>query len=373
MSDQLPATADHPHARAVLTAALPPSTSASHAYLFHGPAGVGKRETARAFAAALLSDGAKDPANARRRVQDGVHPDLGWVRPSGAAEMLRGDVDEAVVAAAQRTPFESRRRVFVIERVETMNDQAANRMLKTLEEPPPFVHLILLTNRLEHVMPTILSRCQKVRFESLPPDRLAEKLGRHGIVPDTATACARLALGDAERALELALGEGPAIRARAEAFARSVIAGDVRARPWDGVLEAATERADQAAKEVETKLLEDLDLLPVKEQSKAKKDAAEAAKRAQRRARTQSIELALQLSGLYLRDVAVTVDGAPDLVHHSDRAQQVGDDAERFKSAHALRQAVADVDDTRFALREVNATPELALEALAFGLLRTLA
>ena len=66
-----------------------------------------------------------------------MHPDLTWVAPSGAAEMLVADIEEPVVAAATRTPFEARRRVFVIERAETMNDQAANRMLKTLEEPPP--------------------------------------------------------------------------------------------------------------------------------------------------------------------------------------------------------------------------------------------
>src|SRR3954452_11904235 len=111
----------HPHARAVLAAAIPPEGHPSHAYLFHGPAGAGKREAARAFAAELLADGAADPTNARRRVLDGVHPDLTWVRPSGAAEMLVADIDEPVVAAVTHTPFEARRRVFVIERADTLN------------------------------------------------------------------------------------------------------------------------------------------------------------------------------------------------------------------------------------------------------------
>jgi DNA polymerase-3 subunit delta' len=70
----------HPHARAVLRAALPPDGAPSHAYLFHGPAGAGKREAARAFAAELLAEGAADPASARRRAIVGVHPDLTWVR-----------------------------------------------------------------------------------------------------------------------------------------------------------------------------------------------------------------------------------------------------------------------------------------------------
>ena len=82
----------------------------------------------------------------------GSHPDLTWVTPSGAAEMLVADVAEPVVAAAARTPFESARRVFVIEEAHTLNDQAANRMLKTLEEPPDFVHLLLLTDRPHEVL-----------------------------------------------------------------------------------------------------------------------------------------------------------------------------------------------------------------------------
>src|SRR4051794_31608833 len=101
----LPGLERHPHARAVLRLDTP-----SHAYLFHGPAGAGKREVARAFAAELLADGASDPDNARERVHHGVHPDLTWVTPSGATEMLAGDIDEPVGTSATRTPFETRRR-----------------------------------------------------------------------------------------------------------------------------------------------------------------------------------------------------------------------------------------------------------------------
>src|SRR4051794_35585808 len=122
-------TERHPHARAVLSAALPPEGSPSHAYLFHGPAGAGKRAVARAFAAALLAEGAPDRASVERRVEHGAHPDLTWVTPSGAAEMLVSDIDQPVVAAASRTPFEARRRVFVLERAETMSEQVANKML----------------------------------------------------------------------------------------------------------------------------------------------------------------------------------------------------------------------------------------------------
>src|SRR5215211_1908772 len=97
----LAALEPHPHALAVLGAAV--SGRPSHAYLLHGPAGSGKREAARAVAAELLSRGAPDPDGARTRAAHGAHPDLTWVTPSGAHEMLRRDVGDAVVAASAHT------------------------------------------------------------------------------------------------------------------------------------------------------------------------------------------------------------------------------------------------------------------------------
>jgi DNA polymerase-3 subunit delta' len=166
----------HPHARAVIGPALAPGGRASHAYLFHGPAGSGKRTAARALAAELLAAGSANPESARARARSGAHPDLTWVRPSGAHEMLVADIDGPVVGAASKTPFEAACRVFVIERADTLNDEGANRMLKTLEEPASFVHLILLTDRLVEVLPTIVSRCQLVRFEASSADEIAARL-----------------------------------------------------------------------------------------------------------------------------------------------------------------------------------------------------
>src|ERR671915_701686 len=195
MSTVLAGTDDHPQARIVLSTAL--EAGASHAYLFHGPAGTGKRTVARAFAAELLAFGAEEAEAVRRRVAHGAHPDLTWVRPSGAHVMRVEDVDGPVVSAATRTPFEARRRVFVLERVDTMNDEVANRLLKTLEEPASFVHLILLTDALGRVLETVVSRCQLVRFDPLPAERIAALLEADGVPPQRAVACGRLALGNA--------------------------------------------------------------------------------------------------------------------------------------------------------------------------------
>jgi DNA polymerase III subunit delta' len=364
----LPGTERHPHARAVLGAALPPEGTPSHAYLFHGPAGAGKAAAARAFAAELLADGAADPDNVRARVEHGVHPDLTWVTPSGAAEMLVSDIDEPVVAAAARTPFEARRRVFVIERAETMNDQAANRMLKTLEEPAPFAHLLLLTARPGDVLPTISSRCQHVRFDAPAPEQIAADLERHGVAPDTALACARLALGDAERALRLALGEGPALRAGAQSLARAALRDELAGAPWTAILAQAKRAGDAAQAAVEQRVAGELEFLPTRDRRRAEREGAEAAKRSWRRARLQALDEGLSLVGLWLRDVACVVDGAPELAHAVDRIDELRADAEG-RSAHRLRAGVALVDETRFAL-SLYVSDELALEALASRLAR---
>jgi len=360
----LAGTERHPHARAVLTAALPPDGRPSHAYLFHGPAGAGKRAVARAFAAELLAEGAADPDNARERVQHGVHPDLTWVTPSGAQEMLVGDIDEPVVASASRTPFEARRRVFVIERAETMNEQSQNKMLKTLEEPASFAHLILLSSRPGKLLPTISSRCQLVRFDAPEPEAIAERLVADlGLDPAAADAAARLGLGDADRA-RTASG----LRGHAEAYARAALRGDLSERPWMAMLAEARKEGDRAQAAIEERVAAELELLPKRDRRRAEREGAEAAKRAQRRARMAALDQGLELAGLWFRDVACVADGAADLVHATDRLGALEEDA-KGRSAHRLWSAVALVDESRAAFI-LYPNEELLLEALGSRLAR---
>lgn len=354
----LPGTERHPHAAAVLAG------EPSHAYLFLGPAGSGKAAVAREFAARLLSEGATDPDAAAARVRSGAHPDLTWVAPTSSAGLLRGDVDEAVVAAAARTPFESRRRVFVIEQADTLNDQAANRMLKTLEEPPPYAHLILLTARPGKVLPTIASRCQQVRFSPPTVDELAADLGRRGIGPEQAAACARLSLGDGTRAIALALGDGPALRHDAERFARACLEDALAGQPWQKVLERSRDAGQRALAAVEAETAEQLEFVPKKERKKVEREGAERGKRAQRRAGTAALDQGLELIGLWLRDVACVVDVAEELVHNVDRLDALREDAEG-RSSGAIRVAQAHVEETRRRL-DLNVSEELALEQLAY-------
>jgi DNA polymerase-3 subunit delta' len=369
-ADQLLGAIDaHPHARAVLLPALPPAGTPSHAYLFHGPAGTGKRTAARAFAAALLADGARDPATVLERVARGVHPDLTWVTPSGASEVLVSDIDEPVVAAATRTPFESTRRVFVIEAAGTMNDQAANRMLKTLEEPPPFAHLILLAEHREDVLATIASRCQQVRFDPLSSERVEQRIrmsGGDAVEPLRAGACARLAAGDARLAERLASEEGVSLRACAEGFVRSAIDGRNGERRWMELLAAAKTAGADAGASATERLRQEAEMLPSRERRKHEREGAEEVRRSERRARTATLDLGLRLAELWLRDMWCLAAGAAELVFAVDRRSELASDAEGHDAA-ALLGGVELVRDTRLRL-PLNVSEELALEALAYRL-----
>ena len=360
----LPGIEAHPHARAILAPALGERGKASHAYLFHGPPGTGKRATAQAFAAALLADGAEQAEGVRERIARGTHPDLTWVKPSGAAEMLVSDIEEPVVAAATRTPFESAKRVFVLEGAETMNDQAANRLLKTLEEPADHVHLLLLTDRREDVLATIVSRCQQVRFDPLPPERIAA--GLTDVEPERAAACARLALGDASLAARLAGEQGAPLRAAAEGFARGALAAASGERRWLAMLEAAKAAGAQAGERQQASMAEGLELVPSKERKKVEREGLEARKRGERRARTQALESMLRLAELWLRDVLCVCEGASELIYAVDRRSELEADA-AGRDPVGVREAIEAIQDTRLRLA-LNVSEELALEALAYRL-----
>ena len=360
----------HPHARAVLEPSLLGERRLSHAYLFYGPAGAGKRAAARAVAAELLAAGSPSAESARARVMTGAHPDLTWVIPSGAHEVLVSDIDEPVVAAASRTPFESDRRVFVIERADELGDEAANRMLKTLEEPASFVHMILLTDRLTEVLPTISSRCQLVRFDAPRIEDVAGAVETLGVERATALACARLALGDSERARMLAREEGRALRLAGERLARAALHEEAGARrPWIDLLAVVRGAGEAVSEDLKIKAAADLELYPRKEQRRIETEWSERIRRVRRRAETQALDLGLQVVALWFADLAALAWGAEDLVRASDRAEELA--ADHGADPIRLLEAIELVEETRRRF-QLNVSEELACEALAYRLERLL-
>jgi DNA polymerase-3 subunit delta' len=293
------------------------------------------------------------------------------VVPSGAHEILVSDIDEPVVAAASKTPFESERRVFVIERVDELGDEAANRMLKTLEEPASFVHLILLTERLGDVLPTIQSRCQLVRFNAPNIERVAAELEKLGQTAATARACARLSLGDAGRARELALPEGAALRGAAEAFARSALSGETgKSKPWAELLQSVRARGEAVRTELEARAAAEVELHARKDRKRVQTEWGERIRRVRRRTETAALDLGLQLVALWYADLACLEWGAADLVRNCDRTEELT--ADDGRDPQRLREAVDLVEDTRVRFK-LNVSEELACEALAYRLERTLA
>jgi len=342
----LRSTEHQPRARVALDAAL--KAGPSHAYLFRGPRGAGKRAAARAFAAEILAGAADDPEDARRRalLDPSPHPDLVWLAPKGAQHLVE-EVREQVIRAAAYRPYEGGKRVFVIEAAEAMRDESQNALLKTLEEPPGFVHLVLLSSEPAALLETIVSRCQPIDFAALPAEAVEAALDGE---PAEVAAAARLSGGDVELARLLLSERGRGLRARAVSMDWSATLKEAEAAGEDA--EAAAREALEAEREAGLK--------------RSARDITDAAKRAGRRRRTELLDLGLALTAAWFRDLAATAAGAEQVAHNRDRLAELRSRADGLDPA-AARRAAELVQDTRRRL-DLNVSEELALEALSFRL-----
>lgn len=185
-----------------------------HGYLFVGPEGVGKFETALSFAR-ILDCEKREPTtfaeacgtcpSCRKFANDLQHPDLHVVLPQGNVNKFVkiGQVREIQKAATTR-PYEARYQIVIIDDVHLMTDEAANALLKTLEEPPDTMHLFLVTDQPQSLLDTIRSRCQTIRFGALPHEVVARILA--DVVDEAPTVD--------ELTIAAAFGEGSVGRAR---------------------------------------------------------------------------------------------------------------------------------------------------------------
>jgi len=329
----------------------------AHAYLFHGPPGVGKRTAALAFAAALIADGGG-------RVERRAHPDLYVVEPVG--DQIRIDDVRALRHDLHMRPFEADRRVYVLFSADTMNEDAADALLKDLEEPPPYAVIVLVADDLGPLPETIRSRCQLVPFRRLSERAIRDEVAARapGLSAEETTSLARVAAGRLDRVTRLLDPAAQRRRAGLLEVARSVYADPEfdPAQAAQQVLEGIRERG-QAAKEGAEREVETLDL-PARE-------AEQRVRRVQRGAERDELLASLEELAAWYRDLVASAVGAEGALVHADRAVELAADGTTGRLAGAER-ACELVREAWRALEEFNLSPGLALEALFVRLRREL-
>ncbi len=183
----------------------------AHAYLFFGPSGIGKKRSALEFAKSLNCEnkGSEDNCgvcNSCNKIEKGLHPDCFILEPSKSSsnakeETIRIDDIRNLQKKLNYLPYEGEFKVAIVDDAEKMNLQAANSFLKTLEEPPRSTLIILVSSNHYQLLPTIVSRCQGVKFSPLPLKALVQILSqKEDIAPEEIEIRARHAGGTLERA-----------------------------------------------------------------------------------------------------------------------------------------------------------------------------
>ncbi len=253
---------------------------------------------------------------AENRALRGLHPDLDEVYPEGQFTTI-GQVREVVRRAASR-PFEGARRVFIL-RADTFNVQAANALLKTLEEPEGGAVFILLAASREEVLPTVASRAQLLRFDPVPLVEVSSFLMRRGHAEDAARLAAALGRGSVGLALRYA--EEEESRELREDVVRAGFSFDASFEERYGAGEAIVARAEKVGEAREKAYLAKFEDVEEASGGRVDRRAREAAKRLRRAARDGAVAEALGLLALLYRDVAVVAAGAAELTVNADRLE----------------------------------------------------
>jgi DNA polymerase III subunit delta' len=336
-------------AKALLRAAL--TEGPAHAYVFHGPKGVGKRRAAVAFAAELLGD--------RERVIRGAHPDLYVVEPLG--DQIRIDPIRALRRDLHMRPFEADRRVYLVFGADLLNEDAADALLKDLEEPPPYAVIVLVADDVGPLAPTVRSRCQHVPFRRLSQRAIKAHLSSRGIAGDKLEALARVAGGRLDRAERLLDAEAEERRTQVIALARSVyLAPEFDPSAASQIVtQLAQTRGAEARAAAEAEALGE----------ETARELEQRVRRAARGAERDEILEALDVLSSWYRDLMVVGQGAEGAVLNSDRLAELSEDgAGRNVQAERAAETVRDV----WRSFEFNIQPGLALEALFVRLRREL-
>jgi DNA polymerase-3 subunit delta' len=293
-----------------------------------------------------------------------VHPDLYELDALG--EMIRIDAVRELRRDLHMRPFEADRRVYLILSADQMNEDAADALLKDLEEPPPYAVMVLVADDLGPIPETIRSRCQLVPFRRLSERAVREAVQRRAphLDGEQQVALARVSAGRLDRLDRLLDTEAAARRAVLLDQARDVYRADAfdPAAAAAALLETARLRG-AGARAVEEAKVEALDLTA--------REAEQQVRRAQRGAEREELLAQLEELAAWYRDLVVVAVGADSAAIHVDRLDDLRADASRERMLGAERAAEA-VRDAWRRLEEFNLAPQLALEALFVELNREL-
>lgn len=361
MADAFERILGQPQVRAFLRAVVAQG-GIGQAYLFTGPAGSNKTLAAYALAQAVICEQRGcGTCDACRRVMRRSHPDVRYYAPEGAGGYLVDQIRE-IVSDVSMAPIQAASKVYIIDRADLLGVQAANAFLKTLEEPPANVHMILLGRTREGVLPTIVSRCQVVPFRHIPVGEACGIVSQNTGVPRQRAAVAIQACGGSlTRAME---------------FARSSERFEFRGRVVQ-VLESLRLADDLDVLEYASELIErakaPLDLVRSRQEQEMAESADFMAKSALRQIelrhkRTLSAKTAESLNQVtaiirsWLRDVLMICTGAAHLVINEDVMSGL-QDAAAATDAASLTRALRIVEETDAAIA-YNVSPETCIDVL---------
>ena len=181
----------------------------SHAYILTGEAGMGRKSIANAFAMTLLCEkGGSEPCmtcHSCKQVMSGNHPDLIYVKHEKPGSIGVDDVREQINDTIMIRPYSSYYKIYIVDEAEKMTVQAQNALLKTIEEPPSYAVIILITTNQEAFLPTILSRCVQMKLKPLKDFTIKSYLTQNLHIPEKdADICAAFARGNLGKAIHLA-------------------------------------------------------------------------------------------------------------------------------------------------------------------------
>ena len=184
----------------------------SHAYILTGESGSGRKSIANAFAMALLCEkSGKDPCmtcHSCKQVLSGNHPDLIYVKHEKPNSIGVDDIREQINDTIMIRPYSSYHKIYIVDEAEKMTVQAQNALLKTIEEPPSYAVIILITTNQEAFLPTILSRCVQLKLKPLKDFTVKSYLVENlGVAEKDAEICAAFARGNLGKAIHLAASD----------------------------------------------------------------------------------------------------------------------------------------------------------------------